>query len=492
MSAAAAAWFHSNQYTLYYGDAEAHLNIARRLSDSRTPNYEQVGTAWLPLPHLLMAPLAARDPWWHSGLAGALPAAACFAASGVFLFAAARRLFGVAAGFTALLAAALNPNLLYLQSIPMTEPLFLAALMAMLYWLVRLGESKKPWPAAAAGVALLLATLTRYEGWFLIPFATLLAARLARKRRGWAAFLFAAPATLGPLYWLGHNWWCYGDALEFYRGFYSAKAIYERSLAQGMQRYAGDGDWAMAWLYFRTAVQWCAGWGLIVAAGLGAAACAWKRVLWPLGLLALPPLFYLWSMHSGDTPIYVPNLWPNAYFNTRYGVSALPLLALAAAGVVAASPERWRAAAAAVVVLTSSAGWIAYPRMESWICWKESQVNSEARRVWTREAAVYLRAHYRGGGILTSFGDLTGIFREAGIPLRETLHEGNEPYWQGAVARPDLMLWEEWVVAISGDKVSSAVFKTRKSGPRYGLVKSIAVKGAPVIEIYRRRAPVVD
>src|SRR6478672_3406837 len=54
ISAAAVWWCASHGYTLYYGDAEAHLNIARRVLDSRTPGPEQLGTAWLPLPHVLM------------------------------------------------------------------------------------------------------------------------------------------------------------------------------------------------------------------------------------------------------------------------------------------------------------------------------------------------------------------------------------------------------------------------------------------------------
>jgi hypothetical protein len=41
---------------LLYGDAVAHINIARRVFDSLTPGLLQLGTVWLPLPHLLMIP----------------------------------------------------------------------------------------------------------------------------------------------------------------------------------------------------------------------------------------------------------------------------------------------------------------------------------------------------------------------------------------------------------------------------------------------------
>src|SRR5206468_1748357 len=39
---------------LLFGDAVAHLNLARRLFDSLTPGFNQLGTVWLPLPHLIM------------------------------------------------------------------------------------------------------------------------------------------------------------------------------------------------------------------------------------------------------------------------------------------------------------------------------------------------------------------------------------------------------------------------------------------------------
>jgi len=207
-----------------------------------------------------------------------------------------------------------------------------------------------------------------------------------------------------------------------------------------------------------------------------------------LMLAALPPIFYVWSMYSGGTPIFVPQLWPNTYYNTRYGLAALPLLAIAGAGVVLLGNKRWRAPIAIAVVLAAAVPWVLQRKPENWICWKESQVNSNARRVWTTRAARFLGAEYKpGAGIFSSLGDLAGIFREAGIPLRDVLQEGNEPAWMAATTRPGFFLHEEWAVAISGDTVATAVQRaTFKGAPRYHLVKMIAVQGAPVIEIYKR------
>jgi hypothetical protein len=498
-AAAGARWFLAQGYTLYYGDAQAHLNIARRIVDSRTPNYDQIGTVWLPLPHLLMLPFVGNDVWWRTGMAGAIPGAACLALGLLFFYLAVRRALGSrAAAATAMLVLALNPNLLYLSSAPMTEPVFFAALAGLLYATVAFGQTQSWWALGGAAVAALAGTLTRYEGWFLLPFVTLYVLAAGRGKRVAAATVFAAVAALGPLYWLAHNWWEYGNVLEFYDGPYSAQAIYQRALATGMSRYPGDHDLRKAAECFAAAARLCAGLPLVVLGLAGMVAALLRRAWWPVVLLSLPAVFYVASIYSSGTPIFVPQLWPNSYYNTRYGLAALPAAAFGAAALAAWGSGRVRAVAAVAVISAAVAVWVAYPHAESWICWKESQVNSEARRAWTKEAAEFLKPRYRtGAGVAASFGDLTGIFARAGIPLPETLHDGNNPHWMAVLGRPDLFLWEEWAVAISGDEISTAVQKLDKPnrrGPHYHCVKIITVKGGPAIEIYQRSsgAPAVE
>jgi 4-amino-4-deoxy-L-arabinose transferase-like glycosyltransferase len=477
---AAAVWLTWSQgWTLYYGDAEAHLNIARRVLDSRNPGPGMIGTVWLPLPHLLMLPFVKDDFLWRSGLAGAIPSAFCLVIAGAFLFAAVRRELGSsAAGAVAVALFALNPNILYLSAAPMTEPVFFAALAALLYFTVLFRQTQSLWAAAAAGVAAMAGTLTRYEGWFLIPFATLFFLLSAKRNRIVAVILFGAIASFGPLAWMAHDRWYTTDWLSFYRGPYSARAI------QGSYSYPGQGDWKTALIYFGWAVRWCAGVQLIGIGALGMIAALARRAFWPVALLSLPGIFYLWSIHSSGTPIFVPNLW-HSYYNTRYGLAVLPLAAFGAAAL-ASRKSVW---APAAIVLIAIAPWLWHPRPDDWITWKESLVNSTARRQWTHEAAAFMRANYRpGDGVFTSFSDLTGIFREAGIPLNETLTGDNGLRWHGAVLRPDLMLWEQWAVAIGGDPVQTAMFRAHRRGLRYKLVQTVQVKGAPVIEIYRRQA----
>jgi hypothetical protein len=487
---AAAVWFVWCQgWTLYYGDAEAHLNIARRVIDSRTPGYEQLGTSWLPLLHILLLPLVARDALWHNGLAGAIPPAICFIAGVTFLFAAVRRVFSsTAAGAVAAALYALNPNALYLQSIPMTETLFFAALAGVLYFSVRFREAQSLGSVVGAGIAVSLGALARYDAWFLIPFVTAYFL-FAGRRRFRAAFVFGAIASVGPLLWFAFNAWVFGNVLEFYNGAASAKAI------QHGLPYPGKGDWQLALLYYGWASRACAGAPLFFVGAAGILAALWKRAFWPFVLLALPVAFYVLNLHSGDTPIHLFNLPPHGIYNTRYGLAALPLLGFCGAALVALVRDTrvGQLVVALAVLGLCIAPWLANRQPDAWITWKESQYNSIARRAWTRQAADYLAPRYHpGDGVFTSFGDMTGIFRLAGIPLRDTLTADNGPAFDEARLRPDLLLWEQWAVVTGGDSMQTAINHARRRGPNYDLMQRIIVKWAPVVEIYERHTAPTD
>ena len=478
ISAAASYWCLARGYVLYYGDAEAHLNIARRILDSRTPGAEQIGTVWLPLPHLLMVPLAMRDRLWRNGVAGMVPSAAAFIVAGTFLFAAARRAYASeCAALAAVLLFALNPNMLYLQSTPMNEPLFAASLAALLWATLWFRDSQSALAVLAAAAASNAGSLTRYEGWFLIPFVSLYILFIARNK--WLALLFAMLASLGPLAWLAHNRFYYGNALEFYNGPYSAMAIQRTS-------YPGYRDWPTAVRYYFAAARMVAGWPLLAIGVAGGLMVLWKRIWWPLALLALPPAFYVWSVHSAHVPIKAPFLWPGGWYNTRYGLAILPLAAFAGGALVLLLPPRFRPAAAIALAVLPFAAWAASGNPA--VTWKESEMNSIGRRQWTHEAARFLAAHYKSGsGILFSFGDMTGVLREAGIPLREGLYDGNGLAWNAAMMRPDLFLHEEWALTSAGDEVSIVLRRANRQGPHYQLRRRFIVEGEPAVEIYQRQ-----
>lgn len=475
----AAAWFFQRGYILYYGDAEAHLNVARRIIDSRTPGYEQIGTVWLPLPHALMLPFVGNDYLWRTGLAGTIPSVFCFSLAGTALFLTIRRIFeSTPAAICSAALLALNPNVLYLSSIPMTEALLLAGLFWLVYFVVRFQERPCPWMAMSAGFCAAAICLTRYEGWMLLPFVAIYLLVTGGLK---SALIFAVIAGAAPLYWLAHNYWYYSNALEFYNGPYSPMAI-QRGLP-----YPGKGNISTAVRYYFEAVRLCAGTVLLGMGAAGILVALWRRAWLVAALLALIPAFYVLNLYGGASPVRSPTLWPNDYYNTRYGIGTLPLLIAGASALVTLMPQRFARTAALLIVIAAAIPWLAHPSPNNWIVWKESQVNSVARRAWTREAADYLRASYhKGDGILISAGDLFGVIREAGLQLRDTLHIGNGPHVHAVLARPDLFLWEEFTMGISADDISSAMMKDMKTASEYKLVKTLHKRNGPVIEIYRR------
>jgi hypothetical protein len=477
-----ATWNYQRGFILWYGDAQAHLNISRSLFDSQTPGYDQLGTVWLPLLHLLCLPFVRSDVLWSTGLAGTIPVAACFVFAGTCFYLSARAVYAErAAAVVVLLCFALNPNLLYLATIPMTEVVFLAGLSLLLLCYVRFRVAASGMWIAGAIAALWAMCFTRYDGWFLIPFAALWFAFAAKGRRTRIALAIVVFASLAPLCWMGFNWYQTGNALDFLNGPYSAQAI------QAGKPYPGLHNWPLAVLYYSTAGVLCTGWPLLLIGGAGLLLGARNKALAPLALLCLTPAFYIWSIHSSQTPIFVPQLPPHGLYNSRYGIAVLAVAAFSAGALAKWLPGNWQRYWFLIPIF-AVLPWLLRPAPASWITWHESQQNSIARREWTSQTVAYLNDHYQlHDGVLTEFGDLTGIFCQARIPLRDTLHEGNGPAWWGGSMRSDLFHPELWAITQRGaprTRLSRFLHRDRTSA--YRLVYEIHVPGAPVIEIYRR------
>src|SRR6202007_2261343 len=116
---------------LLYGDAIAHINIARRVFDSRTPGLLQLGTVWLPLPHLLMMPFLLSKMMWQRGAGGSIPSMAAYVFSVVGMFRLIRGTLSVmsptdglarTAAWIAALIFRAHPNRLYMHSTARGDP----------------------------------------------------------------------------------------------------------------------------------------------------------------------------------------------------------------------------------------------------------------------------------------------------------------------------------------------------------------------------------
>src|SRR5437588_5906932 len=220
-------YFFSNGMTNVYGDGVAHVNIARKVVDSPDSSlwrrYIQIGSPWLPLQTVLMLPLVANDLMWRTGAAGSIVSMISLIIASVFLYLLARSFYRSEDGIAnkALPAVSVgillfNPSVLYLQSTPMSELLFMAALAAAVYTLQRWMNDQSLKHLALAASIMTVATLTRYEAWAVaalsVPVVTLTTiGKWPAKLKSGA--MYSTLVAIGPIYWLWHNWAIYGNAL---------------------------------------------------------------------------------------------------------------------------------------------------------------------------------------------------------------------------------------------------------------------------------------
>ena len=199
-SVASYAYFASRHLTVAYPDTMSHLLIGRRVLDSTTPGLGQLGGVWLPLPHLLMLPTIWIDSWYYSGFSGSLVSMIAYVLGTRYIYKAALLMTarGKAgegflptggpignrlAGTLAALLFAANANVLYLQSTAMTETLLLAFMAAATYHLLRWCRMGGYRQLAATAFSLFLASITRYEGWWMCITVVPVVALVAWTRR---------------------------------------------------------------------------------------------------------------------------------------------------------------------------------------------------------------------------------------------------------------------------------------------------------------------
>src|SRR5262249_1930928 len=143
-----AAWhYHALGLTLSHYDARGHLIVARRIADSITPGWQQIGAVWLPLPHLLNALPVQIDFLYRTGASAVAMSIAAYAiATAALAWIVLAVTESGAAAAAAAIVFGLNPNVLYLQATPMTEPLLLATTTVAVAMLIAWASGRRPAP----------------------------------------------------------------------------------------------------------------------------------------------------------------------------------------------------------------------------------------------------------------------------------------------------------------------------------------------------------
>ena len=497
-------FYYSRNEILLSGDAVAHISIARRVFDSRTPGLLQLGSVWLPLPHLLTIPFILNKFMWQSGIGGSVVSIISYVLAGVGLFRLLYPLSRSAAWLATVLFAA-NPNLLYVQSTALNEPLYLASFVWAIVFFAEAARCLIQRDLLDArslekgAIALSAAIFTRYDGWFFacvcwFAFLTNALPVLRRshqrlkdfRKAAWKPLLLTA---LGPSIWMAYNFGVYKNPLDFANGPYSAKAIAQRTTARGSPPYPGQEHFLTAGTYFMKAAQLNIGESLpakilVLVAVFASLAFAFSRDWLPIALLWSPLVFYSLSIAYGSVPIFVPVWWPFSYYNVRYGLELLPAIAAGIALSFSVVRRNWNrewvqwAVVAAVLLFTG----ISY--FQSWrsipVCLREVRANGTARLELDRRLASLISALPQSMVVLAYTGAHGGAFQIAGIPLRRTVNEGNLYIWDAALAQPATTV--DYVIATDGDPVANAVRNYPKG---LTAVASVEVPGQPRTVIYK-------
>jgi hypothetical protein len=404
---------------------------------------------WLPLPHVLNALPVQIDALYRSGASAIALSVLSF---GLMAYACVRLILDAtgsrAAAVAGLAVVALNPDILYLQSTPMTEPLLLALTTLSVAFLSRWIDANGETPVTPAGLAMAGACLTRYEAW-PITAAALLVAVFALWRRGLPlgravrrtaalalfpalaglAFLVQSRLTVGA--WFVSGGFYVADNPDTGRPFKTLGSIWWAS-----HRLTGYG-------VLLTAV---AGAAALLVTGLRTRARASLLVVLALAGAAALPWVAFYSGHP---------------FRFRYMLPLVPAFAVWA-GIGVGLTRRYRVAAAAALILLTLAE--SHPFSLSSPMVVEAQLDQQHgadRRVVT----AFLRQHRHGELILASLGSLSHFVQELswiGVNVRDVVHEGNGDLWAAALESPrDHVGWaliEE--LAEGGDALAARARRT--------------------------------
>jgi 4-amino-4-deoxy-L-arabinose transferase-like glycosyltransferase len=441
LSISAFAYYYSRGATLAYTDGLSHLLIARRVVSSVTPGFGQLGSVWLPLPHLLMGPLTLNSYLFYQGMAGSVVSMVSAVVAAVFVYRTLVLLTARAtAGWVAALTLLLNPDVLYMQSTPMTESLLLACIAGAVYGLAKWTRTENWRDLTGAAFAVFVATLVRYEGWvLLIAFGAALLyvmvqRRYAHDRTTGSLLFFGTLAAAGVAAWLAWNQVISGDALGFQRGQYARPSLW----VQGNE--VAKGHLAAAFGTYSVATAEVAGVGISVLALISLIPYLIRTRLRPEMMAPLTPLaffpFFVLALYAGQRPLHIPPFTPDLY-NVRFALVMVIPIAMLVGWAVSALPTRlppWSAGVGAVILTGSMALLSLHSTLSGNVLTYTEPVAAEAAA--PRAPADWLRAHYSSGRVLMQSWGNEYLSFHCRIPTSEVVYEGSYRVWGRALANP--------------------------------------------------------
>jgi hypothetical protein len=449
-----------HDWIVAYGDSESHLNIAKRIVHSITPGFAQLGGIWLPIPHLLLLPFVSFEPLYRSGLAGSIVSGFAYVISTLFLFKTIRFLTrsNISALFGTLVFAT-NPNILYMQTTPMTElPLIMFFTLATYYTIRYVYNTNSVYDVFLAAFFGFCATLSRYDGWFLVMFQALtIFLRLVVKRMQWTklegiTILFCTLAFSGIVAWLMWDFLILGDPLYFTNSQFSAKSQQNSWNARG--ELPGYHNLQQSVVYY-TVTAWSNSGVILFAMSLMGVITflAYNRNKTGVlitGLFFVPWIFYVVTLYLGQSVIFIPELTPSDFewnlFNVRYGIMMVPFVGFFCGYFFHKLPPTVKPIL--IFLCVFQLGLFIHKNIPV-ITLADGLVGlSHAKRP---DAEQWIRKNYDDGLVLLDDYARTVSIIRSDIPMKSIIYIGNRPYWEESLREPEK--YATWIIMQKDDTV---------------------------------------
>jgi hypothetical protein len=486
ISVVAFFYYYQNGLGIAYNDARSHLDIGRRVIEGLKPGLAQLGSVWLPLPHILMVPLVWNDWMWHSGFAGALWSMIGFIATGLLIYKFLERLgvgiFGRMVGVAVFVA---NLNILYLQSSAMTELLLLGTMTAGCYTLLKWFQTDELRDLINAAFWIMMSTLVRYDGWFLLAVSTGLIVFWVLSRKGFTQaegtfVLFCTLAGFGIFLWLLWNLLIFKDPLYFAFGPYSAYS--QQTQLEHASVLPSKHDLVLSAKIYYYALAYNSGMFTLILGALGAIFLWFSKKLSRASKVAtvalLAPLFFnILALYLGHSVLYVQGISGDTWFNVRYGLMMMPSLAIFIGFLV----DRARNLRIVLVGCIAFVTVFAFTNADAVVI-DDGRIGSSQKNV--SEVSGYLAEHAKDvpGFILISAASHDAIIFSSGLPMKKFIHEGTGAYWTSATVTPDR--WARWIVMRS-NSVDDQTWRLVSQVP--GFERYDKVRQYPFADIYELR-----
>jgi hypothetical protein len=481
-------YYYQNGLGLAYNDARSRLDIGRRVVEGLNPGLAQLGSVWLPLTHILMIPLIWNDFMWHSGLAGALWSMISFVAIGVTVYLFLKEIgVGLFERFFAVAIFVANLNILYLQATAMTELVLLATMTAGIYMVLKWFKTQELFYLVMSAFWIMLSTLVRYDGWFLLVSCAGLMFLYLLVKYGWSrmegnVILFCTLGFFGVFLWLLWNLLIFGDPLYFAFGPYSAHTQQNQLEAAGVLLTKKD-LWQSIRVYWYS-LAYASGAFTLVLGIIGAIAMWFHKKLSIetrlVGLLLLAPwVFNIIALYLGHSVIFIQGLSGDTWFNVRYGVMMMPSFAILIGYLMYRVGNLKYVLAGMLIFVT----FFQFSSMDA-VTIDDATVGSSQKNVTEVSGWLAKNATDKPGFILISAASHDSIIFTSGLPMKKFIHEGAGAYYDVAIEYPDR--WARWVVVRSNSDDDSTwrLLKDNEGfRERYKLVDSY-----PFADIYELKA----